>query len=92
MKSSSCFLAKSKVVALLAFVLAAFAGTALAQGVFVPTGSMSTRREYHTATLLRDGTVLVAGGRTGVGSSPDFSRRERRVKAGGEIQRRFLFP
>jgi hypothetical protein len=35
-----------------------------ATGRFATTGSTSARREFHTATLLQDGTVLIAGGVT----------------------------
>jgi hypothetical protein len=36
-------------------------------GTFAPTGSLSIPRVYHTATLLPNGRVLVAGGSTPVG-------------------------
>lgn len=40
-----------------------------AKGVFAPAGTMKVRREFHKATLLKDGRVLITGGLTFYGSS-----------------------
>jgi N-acetylneuraminic acid mutarotase len=45
-------------------------------GTWAPTGSMATARESHTATVLADGRVLVAGGNSGGSFATIFSSAE----------------
>jgi N-acetylneuraminic acid mutarotase len=40
-----------------------------ATGTFTPTGSLNTARYYHTATLLNNGMVLIAGGEGGLSTA-----------------------
>ena len=60
-------------VGLMSVAMFALEPLALAQvdPSWIPTGSLNTPRSDHTATLLRNGKVLVVGGRNG-NSVPNF--------------------
>jgi hypothetical protein len=55
-------LAAVMIAAILAVSLAMPQSASAAPGIWSPTGSLKTAREWHTATPLVDGRVLVAGG------------------------------
>jgi hypothetical protein len=60
-------LSRTAVPVALCVSLLALASTTFAQdGNFFPTGNMTTPRVYHTATLLNNGEVLIAGGKSGL--------------------------
>src|SRR5208282_6420616 len=40
-----------------------------ARGLFGPAGGLAVPRTFHTATLLKNGSVLIAGGSSGIGSA-----------------------
>src|SRR5580765_5733922 len=71
-RSSDSRIRASRIAALI-FLSFLLASAALAQtpGTFAPTGNMTTPRIFHTATLLADGRVLIAGGQR-LGPPPGY--------------------
>jgi hypothetical protein len=68
---------RAEILAVFCVCLMPGAGTMRAQGgMFVPTGSMNTARSYFTATLLRNGMVLIAGGIVDAEFTPPLASAE----------------
>src|SRR5437879_8043446 len=57
-----CGGASALALVLLGMVTSALAADAQSPDAFIATDPMSVDRHWHTATLLRDGRVLIAGG------------------------------
>ena len=57
------------------FLLSSAIALAQSGGTFTVTGDMTTARDGHTATLLNNGKVLIAGGEAGVDVSPPSCSR-----------------
>src|ERR1017187_8936373 len=62
MKTKLHYLSMAQALAALALNLASNQQAKAVAYTFISTGSLNEAREYHTATLLSNGQVLVAGG------------------------------
>jgi len=79
------------IITLALFTAASPAANGQVGGTFVPTGDMRTARWQHTATLLTDGRVLIAGGEGGLSSTELYDPASGTFQsAGGMSARRRL--